>query len=164
MILYATTIWSGGSAGQKFWQPNCDDKIGAASMAFIQGTSWAFVTIAAFATAALAFTAFSSNQESAAHWIVRHLHLHHVTKEPLRVAKKTRPQRKRPLSGATAHLSRLSVEEQDQSAQLAPETKAEKWLKVGISVGVYFAWFGLTLVRFASVSCVVGMMLNFESV
>ncbi|BGP44076.1 hypothetical protein JCM10450v2_008293 [Rhodotorula kratochvilovae] len=147
-ILCAGTVWW-GSSHTTSWQSNCDTLIGTANYRVVEATSWTFVSLAFLATLFLCIPVFGRRTDSAAHAIVRALSLHRETR---RTALSPRggsgATHNTPLEGTPGPASRTNTDLSASSAGSgnAQGTRAETWVKVGLSLVVWTFWFVMVLV------------------
>ncbi|GAA6054022.1 hypothetical protein JCM3770_002422 [Rhodotorula araucariae] len=145
-ILYAVTVWW-GSERTISWQSNCDTLVGKADYALMEGTSWTFVALSLVATTFLCVPVFYPRSGSAAHLIVRFLSLHGAPRQDAQSRRGTND-----LSNSTSDASGLATSRtntdlsQTSVADTAFDNRAETWIKVVLSLGVWTIWFVLVLI------------------
>ncbi|BGO96329.1 hypothetical protein NBRC10512v2_008053 [Rhodotorula toruloides] len=141
-ILYAATIWFGKDT--IFWQPKCNDFIGAASWSLIRGVSFTIFSLAFLFTLFLCIPVFhpTSSYRSAAHFIVL-LFSHHIARP--RTSSPSFRDRRREARNKSAHADPV---EEPQPAPDAPETRPEVIVRFVLSLSIWSLWFVLLLVVF----------------
>ncbi|EGU11785.1 Proteophosphoglycan 5 [Rhodotorula toruloides ATCC 204091] len=141
-ILYAVTIWFGKDT--IFWQPKCDDFIGAASWSLIRGVSFTIFSLAFLFTLFLCIPVFhpTSTYRSAAHFIVL-LFSHHIARP--RSNSPSFRDRRRELRNNPTH---APPAEAPAPPIDAPETRPEIIVRFVLSLSIWSLWFVLLLVVF----------------
>ncbi|GAA5881333.1 hypothetical protein JCM16303_000133 [Sporobolomyces ruberrimus] len=136
VVLYGT-IWWGDR--QIYWQSNCEDLIGPANIALIHGVSFVFIAISIVSSLLLAIPVFMSI--SASEFLVRLFHFqeHH----PLHPNSSLRLRLK-----VQNHIRRgkLGADDGTLLDLIHVETRAEKRVKVALSLVVWGFWLASLLV------------------
>ncbi|GAA6005438.1 hypothetical protein JCM11491_003642 [Sporobolomyces phaffii] len=130
-------IWWGDKS--KFWQASCDDFIGPSSYSLLMGVSFAFASIALLSSLLLAVPVFAS--VSAAEFLVKLFHLdnRHSLHSDSRLRVRLRAQN---------YIRRGKVEWDDLQHLVHFETKAERNVKIALSLGVWAFWLASLLLIF----------------
>ncbi|BGP28242.1 hypothetical protein JCM10295v2_007229 [Rhodotorula toruloides] len=141
-ILYAVTIWFGKDT--TFWQPKCNDFIGAGSWSLIRGVSFTIFSLAFLFTLLLCIPVFhpTSTYRSAAHFIVL-LFSHHIAR-PKSALNSWKDRRRLHRDHAPPHLSPPD----ELETQVAPETRPEIIVRFVLSLSIWSLWFVLVIVVF----------------
>lgn len=156
-VVYATTIWWGESTA--FWQPQCqrfslsacptvhaeiidlvtgDDLIGPANYAILTGVSWVFASLGFLSSILLSIPVFAS--VSASEFLVRAFHLsrRHRSNPDINLRLRLKVQN---------HIKRGKLDRTVLSS-LHVESKAERMIKIVLSLTVWLFWFASLLIIF----------------